>query len=313
MSQAKKAATAIAKKKATAPCPATEKYACRQELVEMAKQSDDPQTQALGEQLEQDIIAEQHAKLAQHTYNADTAEVPEGWSKVTATPQELEKYGMPARLFRMKDSDFRAEMYVPDSKMFGNNMHPTIAFKGTDLTPEDVINNIQNGIGLEAPYYKRAEEIGLEAKKSGKNINFTGHSLGGGLASTAAIPSGTPTTTFNAAGVGPETLIRMGFSRFYDPVNINAYSLDGDILTYAQEGLPIPEALGNRIRLPSDFVDEGPSFWEKTSPPHYVCDRVKMLHERANYHGIDKVLSALQEQRTQTQKAVQEAVGKQCP
>jgi hypothetical protein len=43
-------------------------------------------------------------------------------------------------------------------------------------------------------------------RSTGGNIHFTGHSLGGGIASAAAIWTGGSATVFNAAGVHANTL-----------------------------------------------------------------------------------------------------------
>ena len=63
---------------------------------------------------------------------------------------------------------------------------------------------------------------------NGKNAEFVGHSLGRGLAAAAAQSIGRPATTFNAAGLPPDTVER--------PVcaQIDAVQIRGEMLTTLQ-------------------------------------------------------------------------------
>src|SRR3546814_12797552 len=54
---------------------------------------------------------------------------------------------------------------------------------------------------------QRAEQVFGEG-----NVVVTGHSLGGGLASAAALATGASGVTFNAAGLSNETLESLGFN-----------------------------------------------------------------------------------------------------
>jgi hypothetical protein len=135
-----------------------------------------------------------------------------------------------------------------------------LAFGGTDdetflsgiIGGEDWWNNIVQGFGRGAPeQYVAAMLIGdalsgIEGIPAGHLI-ATGHSLGGGLASAAAMVGGTGAETFNAAWLREETLLEpdgmRGFRERYPGSlarfagaagTIDAYYIDWDILTFAQ-------------------------------------------------------------------------------
>ncbi|MEQ2153277.1 hypothetical protein UXJ26_12575 [Burkholderia multivorans] len=144
-------------------------------------------------------------------------------------------------------------------------MKPSIAFKGTQqLFGEDMTNNMAQGLGADAPYYRSAVSIGknIQAAGASSGVDFTGHSLGGGLASAAAEASGSSAMTFNAAGLNPGTVAQYGGT--VQPTNITAYRVDGDILTGLQEGRlgPIsdgtaqlmPKAVGTPVTLDGESI-----------------------------------------------------------
>ena len=95
------------------------------------------------------------------------------------------------------DTGLRAALFVGES---GNQV---LAYAGTDFSSlADWKANILQGLGLESTQYTNAIDI---AKSYGA-ITFTGHSLGGGLASAAAIYTGGTGVVFNAAGLHNNTI-----------------------------------------------------------------------------------------------------------
>ena len=88
---------------------------------------------------------------------------------------------------------------------------------------------------------------------------LTGHSLGGGLASTAYVAAHSlgkniKTYTFNAAGVSSNALSNYNLSIPVSISDIKAYYLDWDILSYSQYMLSsIPCALGTQIEIDGPY------------------------------------------------------------
>jgi len=217
-------------------------YRCRKELSEAGKASKDPKTKEAGERLGRENHDLEQAKLSKDVYPPDPlpepydpkASTPPGWKNVSDDPEALKKYGLSPDQLEKPPSEFRAQMYEPDPAVFGNDMKPTVAFKGTTFSSmADWKNNAAQGLGLEADYYKQAVGIGGELAKNGADVQITGHSLGGGLASAASGTSGLDATTFNAAGLAGNTIKDSG--AVVKSSNINAYRVSGEILTNTQE------------------------------------------------------------------------------
>ncbi|HIH2750746.1 type VI secretion system tip protein VgrG [Burkholderia aenigmatica] len=235
-----------------------------QAMIAQGLASPDPATRAAAAKLASSMKAQQLAKLADHVYHPNDPP-PTGWKMATNDPDALKAFGLKPSDFAKSGSNFGSQMYVPDPKVFGDSMKPTVAFKGTQqLFGEDMSNNMAQGLGADAPYYRNAVTIGknIETTGASSGVDFTGHSLGGGLASAAAEASGGSAVTFNAAGLSPETVAQYGGTA--QAANITAYRVDGDILTGLQEGRlgPIsdgtaalmPKAVGSPVTLDGESV-----------------------------------------------------------
>lgn len=178
-------------------------------------------------------------RLSEAVYERDDAKRAEmlrgtGFTEVT---DEAALNGMGLSTARLKptDSNFRAGVFQ-DAQ--GKTV---VAFKGTDFTSlEDWENNFSQGVSGNADYYTRAQDIAFRMQQSGADPSFTGHSLGGGLASAAARRIGANASTFNAAGLNAGTVVnRMPGG------NIDRVFVKGDIVTISQIG-PVPAAASDR-------------------------------------------------------------------
>jgi len=211
-------------------------FACRQALVEQGEQSNDPVVRQAAKDLDRLQKDAEYAKLSAHVYDPDSPPPP-GWKNISNDPAALSKYGLkPNDLSNPEKSGFRSQMYEPDPAVFGDSMKPSIAFKGTTMTSgEDWKNNFAQGTNFKSDYYESAVGIGNAIGDSGNggNVHMTGHSLGGGMASAASSASGADGTTFNAAGLHSKTVERYGGQQ--KPTDINAYQVDGEVLTGVQE------------------------------------------------------------------------------
>ncbi len=84
---------------------------------------------------------------------------------------------------------------------------------------------------MRSDYYDRSTALAnkVDTATDG-NVSFTGHSLGGGMASAAGVATGKPTTTFNAAGLSQQTA---GYPA--SPAPVDAYYVPGDALSGLQD------------------------------------------------------------------------------
>lgn len=183
-------------------------------------------------------IADARAKavLANHTYGKDDT-VPDGYKLLDPDTNEgladLKKFGVTKDDLAPADSPFKAEIFEKDGPD-GNEY--VVAFRGT--RPSELVdwkNNLQQGAGLESDMYNRAKALGevvcQGAADIGAKVSFVGHSLGGGLASAAAVLTGSSATTYNAAGLNAHTV---GGYPAIGPM-VDAYYVPGEILSGLQD------------------------------------------------------------------------------
>lgn len=211
--------------------------------------------------------------------------LPSGWSRISDA--ELADQNIDLDLLHNRKSGFDAGFYR------GPEGQVVLAFCGTDQG-KDWPQNIGQGIGLRTKQYEDAIELGRQAKKAyGQELLLTGHSLGGGLASAAAVISDTPAVTYNSAGVHNNTFSRENIDstaakEYAAEGLIRSYSVKNELLTHLQEdSIPLkwalPDALGHRIELP----DPAPlSFGQRLVPG-------AMLKHRLDLHGIGSVMDSL--------------------
>lgn len=160
-------------------------------------------------------------------------------------------------------SGFRASIYRNDAGQV------VVAYAGTDPSEmPDIGADAAQAFGLETTQYNKAVDLAKKAEVAfgDGNVIFTGHSLGGGLASTAALSVGATAVTFNSAGPSNDTLRDLGFSpnetrsELEDSGQIRHYIVDGDPLNLAQSGIPAlpvpllgplspPDAVGHTLRI----------------------------------------------------------------
>lgn len=248
-----------------------------------------------------------HALLAQDVYN-DTAAPPAGYR--VASEAELRDLNLDPSV--LQAGDFRARVYAEGS---GEDTRYVIAMRGTRFESlADWTTNAQQAFGAESAHYRSALLIGERIGRSelADQVSFTGHSLGGGLASAAAIAGGRPADTFNASGLHDATIAQAATIRATNgtttQASVQAWYVDGEILSGVQDGgdrviggvlggiltggpggaaagavlLDLPEAYGTRHEMEA-VAPEGLNWFERNLSPMLPIDR----------HSMDWVLSSL--------------------
>jgi hypothetical protein len=179
----------------------------------------------------------------------------------------------------------RAALFRNDSGQY------VLAFRGTQITSaRDAKTNFLQAAGRVPEEYQHAMElakaVSLDLKNQGVklgDLEVVGHSLGGGMATAAAIANGLKATVFNPAGLHPNT-IRHAFDEraktYYNthnnqyptpeqtkqweresPEEIGVYAVNYDALTSLQDsglsGLVLPHTYGtvHNLRV-GDWYDK---------------------------------------------------------
>lgn len=231
-----------------------------------------------------------NAQLAADVYEAMPN--PPAGTRV-ANAQDLEKLNLTPTMLERPGSSFRARVYV--SGPAGQEQY-TVAFRGTQ-NGADWRANFQQGTGQDTTHYRMALAIGREVARSGAAVEMTGHSLGGGLASAAALASGRHADTFNAAGLHDATVARatgIAANAGRAPGAVDNYRVPGEILTFVQEG-------GDRLAggllgglAGAIVVDAPPAYGRQHALAGVVPDHKSWFaeHSRIDRHGMDWVLAS---------------------
>ena len=199
-----------------------------------------------------------YARLAQAAYEKGDP-IPDGWRKVDA--EELKRLGI-------DPSELNTEHGMQASVYQNADGKYVLAFRGTEPDRElgkDVGNDIAGGVFTSFQVNEAINVSTKLAKAVGReNVDFTGHSLGGELASAAALATGGAAVTFNAAGLSDtsQALARgkcidnFGYDAQApkDGSNVKAYSFVLDPLNGVQDSTPrfggpdaiMPRAYGER-------------------------------------------------------------------
>ena len=170
------------------------------------------------------------AALASASYGDGKSGVPVGWTLVA-----------------IENGPTDGVAYVYENN---ESKERVVAFRGSQKTGH-WLNNAASAGGL--PTFQGAWAI--EMAKKYPNATYTGHSLGGSLASIASMTSGGEAITFNAAGVSDSNLalVSLAGGKGLSETQISNFYTHNDILTSMQELAPVgqPAAAGAHMMLHS--------------------------------------------------------------
>jgi hypothetical protein len=166
-------------------------------------------------------------------------------------------------------------------------------------------------LGVPSKEYEDVENLAKTLKNASVPISFTGHSLGGGLASAAAVVTGFPATTFNAAGLDVAHIEKPSPT----PPQVEAYSVDGELLSHEQDNRQAildyfssyldsvndPELSDDNIALLAQFFLQQEERGHKILPPTYGTRHVLPAiptpgtkDSSLNRHGIDWMIRSIE-------------------
>ena len=224
--------------------------------------------------------AETYAELATASYGEGRA--PEGFAEMTP------------------GGSLKADLATAGAKMFeGRDGRQVVSFAGTQ-TAADVMTDIRQGTGWSSEKYAAAIRVGRALK--GTTTDFTGHSLGGGLAQIAGAvasegaapktvvtfnPAGLHAETYKSAGIDPSAVKSQQFNVTHgtDPLqDVNRMLGMRGVGTTTALGEPGARAV-DRILGSNDHADD-PAF-------DIAHKAIRMARESYHAHGIGTVSSEI--------------------
>ncbi|HVM86891.1 MAG TPA: hypothetical protein VMT76_01800 [Puia sp.] len=223
--------------------------------------------------------AHQAAQMAADSYNSFDKR-----TKIDGRWQRIEN--LKGVKFSDKKTGFQAALYY---RTINGKTEYTFATAGTEPTSlKDWANNFVQPLGL-APQYdvalQQAQNIVTQLK--GKEVTFTGHSLGGGEASLNALATGKAAITFNAAGLSVTTEIRYGVV-FKSTASIQAFVIPGEAVDYYQ-GKAGLSAIGQRKWVHPWFGQmNGFTAYLVKQTPQTIVVRIKLHLMGAMFSALDK-------------------------
>ncbi|AYA39431.1 phospholipase [Xenorhabdus nematophila] len=186
--------------------------------------------------------------VTRDVYREQSLGIP-GYERIS--DEELLKAGIDPDTLNDYSTGFQAGVYKHKGLYI-------VSFTGSNEL-QDFMTSINQGLGYKTKQYDQAIELAHKSLKVfGENIIFTGHSLGGGLATVAALATGKPAVIYNSAGVSDATLKNMGVSpqvarEMADSGLIRHYTVQHDWLSNLQKKFPVPKPMGNTIELEYEF------------------------------------------------------------
>ncbi|SNR84406.1 RHS repeat-associated core domain-containing protein [Flavobacterium sp. ov086] len=182
-----------------------------------------------------------YLELANHAYEAKRGDIsPNGWQAI--------------RVDENKKTGYKGVLYQGFNET--NEKQYIYATQGTNPgSGDDWKNNIQQAVMGNSPQYKQSVEIAKELASNYEGISFTGHSLGGGLASANALATNGKAVTFNAAGLSKKTKTNLGLDG--KKANISAYVVQGEIVSHLQGKIGL-RAEGRITTLPASYIMQIP-------------------------------------------------------
>ncbi len=205
----------------------------------------------VAKQIEALVPVFNNALLAKDVYYDDSMPslMPAGYSR-------LESKDLAALNLRTSDlvdpnSGYFAAVYKTPQGRYVVANRGTVAGKAG---VKDWVTNFKQGVGRGAAQYDHATRTAMKITQAAPGqVDFVGHSKGGGLAQTQALVANCEAVVFNAAAVHRNTLKPHDAHKRHADGLVSAYNVRGEALNLMQDKTPrfIPSVRGERHKLPA--------------------------------------------------------------
>ena len=233
------------------------------------------------------------AQLSQCVYGDPACSTP-GWSEVK--PADI---GLTDIAFN--DGAFSAKLYKNDT-----TQEYVLAFAGS-ATPADFWEDMLQYSGVATKQYRLARNLSASVAKAlnGKKLSYTGHSLGGGLATVGSLTTGHQSTVFNSAALHPKTAKKLSLNINNANGLVRNVVVENEIVTWLQSQPVCPViSTGNKCidshgRTLQKEVYKAPGQHVTLPMPAYPWRRKQrdntMWRESVVLHYMSAVLESSQE------------------
>ncbi len=213
------------------------------------------------------------ARMSRHVYGGlSDDKLLGGWAPST-TVEDVE--------YENEGTGFKSKLY--ERTKDDGTVEYTYATAGTDgLSKKDWKNNKDQLKGESEQYDQSiANAKDISDKLGDSELTFTGHSLGGGLASANALATGKNALTFNAAGLSKETIEKHKLKETVGQ-SINAFVVKGEALSVAQAAIGL-QASGNIVNVQASYIYLGYTSIAQEINNHRI-ERMETLLEKSWFH-----------------------------
>jgi RHS repeat-associated protein len=227
--------------------------------------------------------AMQAALMCLHVYGDPKVQVKlEGGWKVSATT-----------LIKLTNDEtgFKSQLY--ERTMPNGNIQYNYVYAGTE-DGVDWKNNAQQIVGSSGQYEQAVFNAKILSEKLDGQVSFSGHSLGGGLASVAGLATGKSVIAFNPAWMSRTTALEYDIL-FTQPFQTN-YIVKGEILNDIQTKVIITEGLGNPLKsiFPEYLTLQQRGKQKFLKPKMSLLERIFNPASGAKLHKMGSVIKALE-------------------
>lgn len=162
------------------------------------------------------------ARLSMCAYSVGPCEHLGGWE-----PLGAEYFGLSPEYLNNKYLNVAAYRHPATGEV-------VMAFRGT-VTRTDVLTDLNQFEGRPTKAYRQARDLALALQQRGHEVTYTGHSLGGGLATLAALASGEQAYGSNSASLVDATAQRHGLDLADADRLVTLLLVPGEAITRLQE------------------------------------------------------------------------------
>lgn len=215
--------------------------------------------------------------LAKAVYQETGA--PQGWNRLSHDQVRQDNPSMQNAVFSDPKTGFHADLFKNDEGKV------VLSYRGTNEL-NDWKENFTQGFAQHANnnelsgQYKQAVDLAQQAKQAyGDDLIFTGHSLGGSLASAAAVSTGNEAYIYNAAGLSKESQAIIG----NDLVEQNFHK----VVNFNDTRDPVSNMNGNMQHTAAGGDIIGATYWiDHQNSPHQSLNPIEN-------HGFDNLAHQL--------------------